>query len=402
MMGRLVFFPISLHLKFLALLAARSSSRGPLRRDSRHARNALPDDLRRKSLNRGRVGTLTAVLLGTATGMAAMRLQQAPPSNTLPVGRAFAGSADLAALDGLARDPLPGRAVALSDGTSARVSDGRLSLADGRYVVEIEPLLSFVSRSPDRCWTNLAPPGDRLGPGRNVVGWSAGGDRVAVRYADDGDTRLVVRASETPDGRPGVEAVASTTLGRDVYSHLNTADLIFVTGHRRLWASFSPCPGERVEVVASDYPVGRPARAAALYADGVFRVVEASSGEKGPFRTLAAGPVGRENELTISLYDAAPSADGSPGDAPAAEPFAVVALPHFFAQASVAPSPTAGWGFPQNAVEFSLQGDTTDSPAAVFVSLAATSVGRGWDSVGHAAGTYSTTVRAEVVDAERR
>mgnify|MGYP001603175836 CR=1 FL=1 len=38
--------------------------------------------------------------------------------------------------------------------------------------------------------------------------------------------------------------------------------------------------------------------------------------------------------------------------------------------------------------EFSLADTASTSPAAIYVTLAGTSVGRGWDSVGHAAGTY--------------
>ena len=65
------------------------------------------------------------------------------------------------------------------------------------------------------------------------------------------------------------------------------------------------------------------------------------------------------------------------------------------AQASTQLSPTAGWGVPENAIEFSLNGDEPTSPASLFITLAATSVGRGWDSVGHAAGTYRNRITIE-------
>ena len=87
---------------------------------------------------------------------------------------------------------------------------------------------------------------------------------------------------------------AVTRLEQPVYSHLNSFCDVEVRGHGQLSLEFSPCPGVPVEVRPFDYPVGRPARFAFLEADGTFRVVEATSGEKGPFHTLASGRLGRE------------------------------------------------------------------------------------------------------------
>jgi hypothetical protein len=49
-----------------------------------------------------------------------------------------------------------------------------------------------------------------------------------------------------------------------------------------------------------------------------------------------------------------------------------------------------------NAIEFSRDNDRETSPASVFVTLAGTSVGRGWDSVGHTAGTYRNRTTIEM------
>jgi hypothetical protein len=67
-------------------------------------------------------------------------------------------------------------------------------------------------------------------------------------------------------------------------------------------------------------------------------------------------------------------------------------------QLSTQLSPTAGWGVPVNAIEFSLQSDASDSPASVFLTLASTSIGRGYDSVGHRAGVYRNRVTIEPLD----
>jgi hypothetical protein len=128
-----------------------------------------------------------------------------------------------------------------------------------------------------------------------------------------------------------------------------------------------------------DYPFGRPARFAYVDEARRFRVVEASSGEKGPFRVLAEGRLEPADPLEIRLYD---------DD----RPIARIRLLDWSAQASTRLSPTAGWGVPENAIEFSLSGNEPTSPASLFITLAGTSVGRGWDSVGHAAGKYRNRI----------
>jgi hypothetical protein len=182
---------------------------------------------------------------------------------------------------------------------------------------------------------------------------------------------------------------AATRLDRPVYSHLNAFCDVEVRGHRRLFLEFSPCPGTLIEVQAFDYPVGRPSRFAFVSADWTFSVVEATSGEKGPFRTLARGRLEPEQALTITFHD---------GDRAVAR----LSLDDFAAQADTTLSPTAGWGVPVNAIEFSLAGDGPTSPASIFVTLAGTSVGRGWDCVGHKAGTYRNRLRLEPVAADSR
>ena len=126
---------------------------------------------------------------------------------------------------------------------------------------------------------------------------------------------------------------------------------------------------------SSDYPVGRPCRAAYLGADGIFRVVQASNAEKGPFLELASGPLTSGEPLSITLHDEE-------------RPVCRLMFSDYAAQVSTALSPTAGWGAPCNAIEFSLSGDRSASDAMIYFTLAGTSLGRGWDSVGHAAGTY--------------
>jgi hypothetical protein len=72
-------------------------------------------------------------------------------------------------------------------------------------------------------------------------------------------------------------------------------------------------------------------------------------------------------------------------------------LADWSAEADTTLSPTAGWGVPVNAIEFSLVSDQPSAPASIFVTLAGTSVGRGWDCVGHNPGTYRNRILLEAV-----
>jgi hypothetical protein len=103
--------------------------------------------------------------------------------------------------------------------------------------------------------------------------------------------------------------------------------------------------------------------------------------EKGPFVELA-----REQLLDGALVMVLSHGDGSA---------CRLTFESWAAQASVEPSPTAGWGVAQNDVE--LLESSAAGQSALVLSLAATSVGRGWATVGHAAGTYRNVIRFEPV-----
>jgi len=121
--------------------------------------------------------------------------------------------------------------------------------------------------------------------------------------------------------------------------------------------------------------VKQNARFAYVDAAGGFHVVEAAKQRRGPFTELASGTLRAGAPLTVTLYD---------GD----KPLFAVALEDYVAQASTGVSPAAGWGVPQNAIEFMRGGDAETTPVLVTASLAATTVGQGTATVGHAAGVY--------------
>lgn len=186
---------------------------------------------------------------------------------------------------------------------------------------------------------------------------------------------------ESAAGGAGILLEAFGRLEQPVYSHLNWFCELTISGHGRLTLSFSPCQHTRIEALPSDYPVGRPARFAYVDAEGTFRVVEAQSAEKGPFRPLGQGNLG-DAPLRITFYD---------------EDRAVFRLriDDWARQAGRQLSPTAGWGVPVNTLEFRRLDDDPSAAVWLWMSLSSTSVGRGWDSVGHAAGTYRNRVSVE-------
>lgn len=249
---------------------------------------------------------------------------------------------------------------------------GEVSVQAGAVGIVVEPRIEFISRSPDRFWTVFAPLQWR---GDSPVRRLERADReLAVDYSDEGSLR--VRA--TSDQSAAIDA--RTALQVPVFSHLNSFTRVSITGHRRLGLRFSPCPEVVVEVIHFDYPFGAPARFAYLDAGGTFRVVQASDAEKGPFTTLGEGPLARGEPLSVVLVEE--------GESPPRE-LATIVFRDWSRQLSTELSPTAGWGLPQNAFEFGLASNAPSSAAYLTLTLAGTSVGRGWDSVGHAAGSYT-------------
>jgi hypothetical protein len=300
--------------------------------------------------------------------------QRGPEPDTRPLNLAapaVVGSLDVAWSPG--RLELPG-------GWSVRPSDGAVLGTAAALHLELAPLLWFESVSPDRCWTILAPRAIALGPNRALAALRADERAITAAYQTPLAQALIVRLLEQ-----GVDVEAFTQLDAPVYSHLNAFCELHVRGHKRLGLRFSPCPNTEIEVLPADYPTGRPARAAVWMQGDVLRIVEARSGEKGPFATLAEGPLERGAPLTITLCD-----EG--------RRVGEFTLEDFTAQAGQQLSPTAGWGLPVNAIEFTRLGDTPESPAAIWVTLSATSIGRGWDSVGHAAGGYRNRVVVRAIE----
>jgi hypothetical protein len=368
--GKLM-FPISLALGWLVPLAAATTM----------AALAFPMCLS-EALGkdpRMRVGLVGSIVVSVLAGAGVVCTQRVPAAATHPANVRFP------AVDSdSSRATIQPGAIRLDGNVLIQTSGGSIMVPIAGLTLNVEPILTFSSQSSDGCPTVFVGAVERAGPVPHFrEGRRDGGRSCSLIYelAGQGPAFLTVTA------KPGAQSLAVeavTQLDHPVYSHLNSFCDVEVRGHRQLSLEFSPCPGVPIEVRRFDYPIGRPARFAYRDGDQAFRVVEASSGEKGPYHTIASGPLGKDEPVSITLIDQG-------------RPKARITLADWGGQADTNLSPTAGWSVPVNAIEFSLSGDRPESPASIFVTLAGTSVGRGWDCVGHAPGTYRNRLRFEKV-----
>lgn len=277
----------------------------------------------------------------------------------------------------------PVSCVEFGDGSQFYPATADLVVYSGGVRLGCSPLLTFDRISPDGFWSILAP---ELSPGewRRFERQTLHSGVHTFSYSDG--SIILLPDSERADE---VEMTAYSSIDRKAYSHLNSFCTLEINRHAELRLAFSPCPNAMIDVLPADYPRGRPARFGYLDASGLFCVVEATSGEKGPFHRLASGPLRRGDPLSITLYDRS-------------RPVATVTLQDWSRQASTALSPTAGWGIPINAIEFQRLGNAPGTTAMIWITLAATSVGRGWDTVGHSPGVYRNRIVVQTVPHEVR
>jgi hypothetical protein len=200
-----------------------------------------------------------------------------------------------------------------------------------------------------------------------LLGVETSGSEWVAFYRSDFSSRLSVNAKSSRL----VTVDSEAHLAIPIYSHLNSYCHLSVP--TPVSVIFSPCPDTPIEVKL-------PARSAYLAEDG-FHVVEAATAEKGPFTELASGPLARGEPVSLTF-----AMDNTP--------IFRLELKDWSSEASTELSPTAGWGVPMNAIELWPSGHG----CSVVITLAGTSVGRGWDSVGHREGTYRGRMLLEVFD----
>jgi hypothetical protein len=258
----------------------------------------------------------------------------------------------------------------LTKDAQIRRGEARVVIRRDKLVLNVQPLLSFSDRSPDRCWVALAPVGTSKPTTRTFAGKARDGARWSLFYKDEDASELDVAMR---DG--AVQLDARSRLAQAVFAHTNSFTELTLQGQQKLTVSFSPAPQQRIELA----PATAAARFAYVDASETFHVMQASTRQRGPFTEIASGPLRRGAPLVLTIYD---------GDKPAF----TVTLEDWAAQASTQLSPTAGSGIPVNAIELLRGGDADSAPGLISFSLAATNIGRGTQSVGHAAGVYRNRV----------
>ncbi|MCU1280754.1 MAG: hypothetical protein JWM53_4300 [bacterium] len=299
------------------------------------------------------------VVVAAVAGWAFPGSQRALDPATTPSG------APLAAAPAATNDH---KVIRLSKDAQVRPDDARVVIRRDKMTLNVQPLLSFADRSPDRCWTALAPEGKSVATSRSLVSKLRDSARWSLSYKDEDASVLDVT---THDG--AIEVDARSRLARPIFSHVNSFTELTVQGHQKLSVSFSPAPQQRIELA----PATEPLRFAYLDASDTFHVMRASQHKRGPFTELASGRLRRGDPLVLTIYD---------GD----KAVFSIALADWAAQASTQLSPTSA--IPANAIELLRGGAPESAPALIAFTLAATSIGRGTQSIGHAAGVYRNRI----------
>jgi hypothetical protein len=257
--------------------------------------------------------------------------------------------------------------IKLSKDAQLHPTDGRVVIRRDKVVLNVLPMLSFADRSPDRCWITLAPSRQTFPTTRTLVSKLHDAARWTLFYKDEDASVLDVALAEG-----AVEIDARSRLSRPIFSHANSFTELAIQGHQELTVTFSPVATKRIAAA----PATAPARFAYLDELGVFHVVQASDRQRGPFTEIAAGPMKRADPLVVTLYDRD-------------RPVFRVTLKDWASQASTQRSPAAGAGLPVNAIVLMRGSEPASSPVLLSFSLAGTMIGRGMQTVGHAAGVYS-------------
>jgi hypothetical protein len=288
--------------------------------------------------------------------------QRAAEPATTPTGAAFAAAP---------AGPSDQRVIKLTKEAQIRPGESHVVFKHGNVILNVQPLLHFANRSPDRCWTSLAPEGDAKPTNRLMVSKIHDGGRWSFYYKDEDAS--VMEVSATKDGGALIEG--RSRLAHAVFAHNDSYAELALTGHKKLTVTFSPLPERRFDV-----PVATAAaRFAYVDAAETFHVMQASDRAHGPFSELAAGRLKRGEPILLTLYDED-------------KPVFRVALDDWSAQLSTQLSPTAGYGLPVNAITMARGGDAETTPVLISFTLADTSIGRGTASVGHAPGVYRDRV----------
>lgn len=272
--------------------------------------------------------------------------------------------------------------VFLADDMTLDYETGTVRLSHQGLEIAVRSTLAFYSVSLERGWTLFASPQWRKKYKIRFASVYHHQDEFYLKY--EGGNQALVRVKGSRQKGEPVEIETWTSLPEPVFSHLDSFTEVSVGDYNDLSISLSPFPEERFELRRHSHPDYWIHQGFAYVdAHNRFHWAKGAREEHGPFRYLAHGRLAREDPLILTIFN---------------EDRAVcrITLYDWSEQASTALSPTAGWGVPANAVEAFVGPTSKDNVASIVFQLAATSIGRGYDTVGHKAGAYRNRMTIEL------
>jgi len=306
------------------------------------------------------------VLVALFGGWSFPGTQRAPEPATNPTGASFGAAPS---------GPSDQKVIKLTREAQIRPGESRVVFKHDKVILTAQPLLDFANRSPDRCWTALAPEGESKPTNRIMVSKIHDGAKWSFYYKDEDASVMEVSANK--DG--SVLLDGRSRLQHAVFAHNASSGELTVSGHKKLTVAFSPLGDRRFDV-----PVATAAaRFGYVDESDTFHLVQAADRARGPFSELGAGKLKHGDPLVLTIYDEDKVSFR-------------VTLEDWSAQVSTQLSPTAGYGLPVNSITMARGGDSEATPVLFSFTLADTSVGRGTASIGHTPGVYRDRVTVAI------
>src|SRR3954469_3552857 len=109
--------------------------------------------------------------------------------------------------------PTQTRSITIAPDVKIDPGDPVVTLLSGRVTLAVQPVLTFISRSPDRCWTLFASKAQRDGPARRLSGIERDGDTIRLLHRADIESLTEFR----PNSVGGIDIDSETYLPVPIY-----------------------------------------------------------------------------------------------------------------------------------------------------------------------------------------
>ena len=256
--------------------------------------------------------------------------------------------------------PSDHKLIKLTKDAQLHPDDGRVVIRRDKLILNVQPMLSFTDRSPDRCWASLrAARADASPPSASSCPRCTTARAGALSYKDE-DASVVDATAAKRWRHPARRALAP---GAAPSSRTSTASAeLAIQGHKKLSVSFSPVPQRRIES-------RRRRRAGALRLPRRGRHLPRHAGRAAPARAVHRDRLG-------PLRAQRPA--GPHASTTATRPRSRVTLRRLGGAGVDAALADGGLGHPGQRHRARARRRARDAPPALIsFSLAATTIGRG-------------------------